>query len=149
MGTKFLGTIEEIRALNAWIKMVRAVDTLKTRIEGHLSDYNLTVPQFGVLEILFHLGTQCQKSIGEKLLSSAGNITLVVDNLEKLELVKRVRNIKDRRFYEVQLTQQGNALITKIFYKHAIGVANAFSILTGDEQDELGKLCKKLGTGKS
>ncbi len=148
MGTKFKGTVEEVRVLNTWIKMVRGMDSVKTQIEGHLAEYGLTVPQFGVLDILFHLGPQCQKSIGEKMLSSAGNITLVVDNLEKLGLVKRKRSVKDRRFYEVQITTNGHQLITKMFCKHVTGVVNAFSVLTANEQEELGILCKKLGQGK-
>jgi MarR family 2-MHQ and catechol resistance regulon transcriptional repressor len=39
----------------------------------------------------------CQSDIGSKLLKSSGNITLVVDNLEKRSLVRRQRDDNDRR----------------------------------------------------
>mgnify|MGYP000381933987 CR=1 FL=1 len=38
---------------------------------------------FGILEALFHLGPLSQKSLGQKVLSTKGNITTIVDNLEK------------------------------------------------------------------
>ncbi len=43
----------------------------------------LTESQFGVLDSLFHLGPMKQKEIGKKILKSGGNITMVINNLEK------------------------------------------------------------------
>ena len=47
---------------------------------------------------LLHLGPMHQRELGRKLLKSSGNITLVVDNLEKRGLVRREREREDRRF---------------------------------------------------
>jgi MarR family 2-MHQ and catechol resistance regulon transcriptional repressor len=65
---------------------------------------NLTISQFGVLETLYHLGAMCQTEIGSKLLRSGGNITLVIDNLEKQGLVRRQRDTEDRRLVNIHLT---------------------------------------------
>jgi MarR family 2-MHQ and catechol resistance regulon transcriptional repressor len=100
-----------------------------------------------VLEALYHLGPLSQGEIGQKILRSSGNITMVIDNLEKKGLVRRERNKTDRRFFFVHLTDRGYNLINRIFPPHAAVIAQDFTVLTAAEQDTLGRLCKKLGLG--
>ena len=145
MGTRYLGTQEQVLALDTFIKLVRATDSVSNRIHRHLAETDLTVSQFGVLEALFHLGPLYQRDLAEKLLKSGGNMTLVIDNLEKRELVKREREADDRRCIKVCLTQKGHQLISRIFPSHVAAVVNEIGILTPDEQEELGRLCRKLG----
>lgn len=145
MGTRYLGTQEQVLALDTFIKLVRATDSVSNRIHRHLAETDLTVSQFGVLEALFHLGPLYQRDLAEKLLKSGGNMTLVIDNLEKRELVKREREADDRRCIKVCLTQKGHQLISRIFPSHVAAVVNEIGILTPDEQKELGRLCRKLG----
>lgn len=145
MGTRYRGTKDEVRALDAYIKLVRAVDSVSSRIHRHLDATKLTITQFGVLEVLFHLGPLYQRDLAEKLLKSGGNITLVIDNLEKRELVKRERQVEDRRCVRVCLTDKGQQLISQIFPSHVAAVVNEMSILTASEQEELGRLCRRLG----
>ena len=145
MGTHFEGTEEEIRALNAYIKLTRAAQAAETIINSDLADAGLTVSQFGTLESLFHLGPMCQSEIAEKILRSSGNMTTVIDNLERDGLVERQRDPNDRRQVIVSLTQKGRALIERIFPPHVRSVVETFSALDPDEQETLGNLCKKLG----
>ena len=145
MGTRYLGTQEQVLALDTFIKLVRATETVSNRIHRQLAETDLTVSQFGVLEALFHLGPLNQRDLAEKLLKSGGNMTLVIDNLEKRELVKREREVDDRRCIKVCLTQKGHQLISRIFPSHVAAVVNEIGILTPDEQKELGRLCRKLG----
>ena len=145
MGTRYLGTQEQVLALDTFIKLVRATETVSNRIHRHLAETDLTVSQFGVLEALFHLGPLYQRDLAEKLLKSGGNMTLVIDNLEKRELVKREREADDRRCIKVCLTQKGHQLISRIFPSHVAAVVNEIGILTPDEQEELGRLCRKVG----
>ena len=145
MGTRYLGTQEQVLALDTFIKLVRATETVSNRIHRHLAETDLTVSQFGVLEALFHLGPLYQRDLAEKLLKSGGNMTLVIDNLEKRELVKREREVDDRRCIKVCLTQKGHQLISRIFPSHVAAVVNEIGILTPDEQEELGRLCRKVG----
>ncbi|PSB30975.1 MarR family winged helix-turn-helix transcriptional regulator [Chlorogloea sp. CCALA 695] len=145
MGTRYLGTTEEVTALNAYIKLVRATESVSHRLHRHLESSKLTVTQFGVLEALFHLGAMHQRDLAEKLLKSGGNITLVIDNLEKRQLVKRDREVGDRRCISVSLTPAGKQLISDLFPAHVEAILQQMSILSLEEQAELGRLCKKLG----
>jgi len=145
MPTHYQGTSEEIRALDTWIKLTRAVDTFGARLTGHGTCRDVTVSQFGVLEALHHLGPLRQGEISAKLLRSGGNITLVVDNLEARGLVRRERDVNDRRVVTVALTEAGETLIAELFPQHARAIVEEMRVLTADEQETLGRLCRKLG----
>ncbi|QEM70194.1 MarR family transcriptional regulator [Geobacter sp. FeAm09] len=106
---------------------------------------DLTISQFGVLEALLHKGPLCQRDIAAKILKSTGNITLVIDNLEKRALVRRERTSEDRRYLTIQLTDQGLGLIREVFARVEAAIVAEMKALTNDEQEALGILCKKLG----
>jgi MarR family transcriptional regulator, 2-MHQ and catechol-resistance regulon repressor len=148
MKNRYRGSRDEVRALNAYLKLMRAAETITGRIHRHLSRANLTISQFGVLEALYHLGPMTQVEIGMKILKSSGNMTLVIDNLEKRGLVRRERSREDRRFFTIHLTAEGKKLISGLFPSHAVKIMEELGTLTPAEQEELGRLCRKLGLGR-
>lgn len=147
MPTHYKGRPEEVLALDTFIKLTRATNSVLTRLFRRGVIGELTQSQFGVLEALHHLGPMCPGEISSKLLRSGGNITLVIDNLEKLGLVRRQRDAEDRRLVRVSLTDEGQALISRIFPAQARAITEEMSPLTPEEQRHLGALCKKLGKG--
>jgi MarR family transcriptional regulator, 2-MHQ and catechol-resistance regulon repressor len=147
MPTHFKGCKEAVSALNAYINLMRASDSLTARLTAQLESQGVTVGQFGVMETLFHLGPMCQRTLGEKLLRSGGNITLIVDNLERHEWVRRERQKDDRRMVTIHLTPRGEKLIAKVVPPHVEAIANEMNRLTPAEQEELRRICRKLGKG--
>jgi MarR family 2-MHQ and catechol resistance regulon transcriptional repressor len=139
------GTKTETRALNAYIKLMRASESVAARVHRSLADAGLTVSQFGVMEALYHLGPLSQAEIAKKILKSSGNITMVIGNLEKRGLVKRERVREDRRYYSIQLTPEGRNTMRTLFPRHAGKIVETMKALTGEEQEKLGLLCRKLG----
>lgn len=132
-------------ALNSYTKLMRAAETVTVRVSRTMSAAGLTISQFGVLEALHHKGPLCQRDIAAKILKSTGNITLVIDNLEKQGLVTRERTSEDRRYLTIRLTGQGETLIRTVFADVEAAIIVEMSALTADEQETLGRLCKKLG----
>jgi len=147
MATKQRGETRESRALKTYVKLMRAAESITSRVHKHLSSAGLTVSQFGVLEAIYHLGPLSQKDLGRKILRSSGNITMVIDNLEKRRLVRRERDTSDRRIFIVHLTDEGQKLIRRIFPPHAALIAGELSVLNATDQMKLGNLCKKVGMG--
>jgi len=135
MPTHYQGTPEEELALDTYIKLTRATDTINARLSLASSMQELTISQFGVLEALYHLGPQAQNILGEKILKSNSNMTTVIDNLEKRQLVHRERAKDDRRKIIVHLTESGMNLIRDIFPMHVRAI----------EKQLLGELLRKLG----
>ena len=148
MPSRYQGSKAEIEALNAYIKLMRAAESVTTRAHAVLPK-DVTLAQFGALEALLHRGPLSQSDLADKLLKSGGNITLIVDNLEKAGHVVRERNSEDRRFVTVSLTDSGRVFITELFPKVAASITRELSALSPAEQFTLGWLCKKAGLGAS
>jgi MarR family 2-MHQ and catechol resistance regulon transcriptional repressor len=145
MGTRYGGTVPEIRALDAYIKLMRCAHAVSARLDPALARHGLTETQFGVLETLLHLGPLPHRALGRKNFKSTSNMTTVIDNLERRGLVRRVPDEADGRRVAVHLTRKGHTLIRRIFPGHVEAIVREFSVLSATEQEALGQLCKKLG----
>ncbi|MFZ0634522.1 MAG: MarR family transcriptional regulator [Candidatus Acidiferrales bacterium] len=145
MPTHFKGCENAVRALNAYITLIRAANTVGTELATLLEADGLTVSQFGTLEALYHLGPLCQHTIADKLLKSGGNVTMVINNLEKHGWVRRERQADDRRMIRVHLTPAGRRRVAKVLPGHVEAIAKTIGRLSPAEQDELRRLCRKFG----
>jgi MarR family 2-MHQ and catechol resistance regulon transcriptional repressor len=133
-------------ALSLWVKLARACATFEQLTQRDIDRYGLTGPQFAVLDALGHLGKMTMGDLGRKMLVSGGNVTVVVDNLERDGVVHRTHSHEDRRTVVVDLTPKGRKLFREIFPQHARFVTTQASVLSEEEQRELARLLKKLGT---
>ncbi|UCC52925.1 MAG: MarR family transcriptional regulator [Anaerolineaceae bacterium] len=149
MGTHYTGTESEKQALDCYIKLSRATESVTQRINAHLRDHDLTVSQFGALEALYHLGPMQSGVLGDKILRSSGNMTLVIDNLVQRDLVYRQRREDDRRCIDIHLTEKGSNLVETILPGHVEGVVRSLGVLSADEQRTLATLSRKLGLAQS
>ncbi len=149
MSIGFKVSAEEKEAMGLIVKMHRSLHAVESHTLSHLSDINLSVSQFSVLEALYHIGPMCQSRLAKKVLKSSGNLTTVIDNLEKRELAERRRSTEDRRYIDVHITGAGAQLIEEFFPGHMERLVKAFSVLMDEERMELGRLTKKLGLGQA
>lgn len=133
------------QALSSYTKLMRAAESVTSRLTRIMAADELTISQFGVLEALHHKGPLCQRDIAAKILKSTGNMTMVIDNLEKRGLVRRERHSEDRRYFTIHLTEAGEKLISKSFSAVEAAIVTEMDVLTETEQVTLGSLCKKLG----
>ncbi len=130
-----------LKALIALSRCTQHVHKLeyKTIKEG-----GLTVSQFAVLEVLYHKGDLRISEILEKILATGGNMTVVIDNLAKENLVMRTIDPSDKRVNLIRITDKGRDLISGIFPSHEQNINNIFGTLTEDEKKQLITLLKKL-----
>ena len=78
-----------------------------------------------MLEAILHKGPLTQRELGRKVLTSAGNMTDVIDKLEHRGLVSRSRQPGDRRAVRVELTEEGRHNIEALFPTHVGRIAAA------------------------
>ena len=149
MPTHLTGPRAQRRTLDTFIKLTRCTDSLMARIAERNTIGDLTFSQFAVLEALYHLGPMTAGEVGQKILKSGGNMTLVIDNLERDGLVRRERDSKDRRVIHVHLTESGKGKVEAVLPGHVAALVEEFKVLSVKEQEMLGELCKKLGRGRS
>jgi len=148
MSTHYKGTNREKLALDTFIKLIRCGNSLSSGINLILAKNSLTESQFNVLDALYHLGHLTQNELGKKLLKSDGNITMVVDNLEKKGLVKRRKGEKDRRTFTIHLKSKGKDKIKSVLPGIVKFINEEMNTLTSTEQRAMQKMCKAIGLKK-
>lgn len=71
-----------------------------------LQKYEITAREYGILTTLQEKSGLSQKDLGEKLRIDRTTVVSLIDHLEKLSLVQRVKDPKDRRYYNLVLTER-------------------------------------------
>ncbi len=133
--------------LKLFVVLNKCTLSIGKKSEKNIKITGLTVPQFSVLEMLYHKGDLKVGDIIEKSISSVGNISLIIDNLQKLEFVEKRKCKSDGRITYVSLTEKGRNLIASMWPGHEADLANIMSVLNSEEKDTLITLLKKLGKG--
>lgn len=90
-----------------YFRMVRVLHGIYNRLQRVLVQAGVTAPQFEVISLLVRMSDAKLKEIGKRLLITGGNVTGIMDRLEKIGLVLRVRDTDDRRIIKAKLTQKG------------------------------------------
>jgi MarR family 2-MHQ and catechol resistance regulon transcriptional repressor len=147
MPTKYKGNAKDKRALNAFICLKRAAESMDLWLNHSVTVEGVTSSQFSILECLYHMGPMKPGQLAKKMLMSCGNITYVLDKLVLKELVTRVANPNDRRSFVIDLHPTGRALVEKHLPHYVKSIGSALDHLSADEQNALKDLCKKLGLG--
>ncbi len=122
-------------------KMVKFIE--KKLFEKELYDL---VPSYGnILTVLYdHNGTLSMKEIGTLLGKEKSTITAIVDKLEKLGYVMKLKSEQDRRTTYVCLTEMGKD-IEKKFEEISFDVhKTAYNNFTQEEKTEFLRLLKKM-----
>jgi len=131
-------------ALSTYIRLLRTANLARNYASHHLGDSGLTLTQFGVLEAIYHLGPMSLSDIAQKILTTGGNLTMVVGNLEKSGLAERHRSPQDKRVLIVALTSKGRKLMRGLFPQHARAIVSLMAALDDKEQQHLRELLRRL-----
>ena len=134
----------EKEAMQLYIKIMRMAGATTTRIHQDLPE-SFTLTQIAVLDALYHLGPLCQKDLAKKLLTTSGNLTLVISNLSRKGWVLKTRHGKDRRFATITLTEEGAKVFSDFMPNHARRIAETFEELTEEEKALFQSTFRKLG----
>ncbi len=81
--------------------------------------------------------------VKELVLSTDGTIPVVVGNLEKMELVHKKQDEKDKRKFILSLTKSGKILIEKIIPENEQALAEINSKLSKEEKKLMVDLIRK------
>ena len=110
----------------------------------HIKGLGLTLTQFDVIATLGNQPPMSCKQLGEKTLVTKGTLTGVLERLEVKGLIQRQLNAEDARSQLIGLTQEGQALIEKVFPVHLEYLNQAFKKLTPEQLKQLEESLKLL-----
>jgi len=130
--------------LKSLVVLTRTSQTVRRQEAKTILETGLTLGQFGVLEALYHKGPLRISVVTEKILSTGGNMTVVINNLVKSGLIKKYKDKEDNRANIVELTRSGVELMDLHFPRHIENINNIYSVLDNSEKEHLINLLKKL-----
>lgn len=131
-------------ALSTYIRLLRAANAARNFAAREVAGSGLTLTQFAVLEALYHLGPMSLTDIARKILTTGGNLTMVLGNLEKRGLAHRQESPQDGRVQIAVLAPKGKQLMHSLFPRHAASLTEFLGALTPSELKQLSALCRKL-----
>jgi MarR family 2-MHQ and catechol resistance regulon transcriptional repressor len=98
--------------LRLWYLMHRNRALLKMCEDQIYGEYNLTMEQYAVLAAIQHIGgTARPTDIARWLGRSTNSVSMIVDRMVKVDLLRRVRDRSDRRVVNVSITSKGNTAV--------------------------------------
>jgi DNA-binding MarR family transcriptional regulator len=124
-----------------WLRMWRVVQKVERAAAEHLRAHGLNYAQF---DVLAHVGAaegSRQKELGESLHVTKGNISHLVDQMERRGLVSRRQEGRTNRLY---LTEEGRRLFEEVVPAHEDLVHQLMSALPEEEQARLHELLRGL-----
>lgn len=132
----------ELKILIALHRTINKIDKKTIKLANNSG---LTFGQFMVLEALYSKGDMSIGEVMDKILSSVGTISVIVNNLVKAGYVEKIPYVEDKRVTMLHLTDDGRGVIEKVIPENYEMIAESFSMLTEDEKDSLLLILKKIG----
>ena len=104
------------REAEAVLSIARTAAVLEAELAEVLRPYGLTPTQYNVLRILRGTGERglCRFEVSERLVTPGPDVTRLLDRLESVELVDRMRDVEDRRQVRTQITPRGMDLLREL-----------------------------------
>ena len=100
--------------MSSWFAVVRAYQECNRRYSQMLAGFDLTLPQFDVLNSISELGdTATPKAIAERLIVTRGNITGILHRLQDHSLIVTEQHNSDGRSFVCKLTKPGAELLAQ------------------------------------
>ena len=126
------------------IILQKAVKSINNKIGKDFREKGITVSQFSVLDVLYTKGEMRVCELIEKALSTSGNITVVIKNMEQKGWLYKKPCPTDKRAFLVGLTDEGKKLFETLLPEHRNEIKNTYSILSSEEKQELIKILRKF-----
>ena len=134
------------RALRVWLRLLTCTQLIERRVRSRLRErFATTLPRFDLMAQLERYPEGLKmNTLSRLLMVTGGNITAIVDQLEKEGQVERLDDSADRRAFRIRLTRSGEKSFLEMARAHEQWVVELLSGLSRKEHDELLKLLAKL-----
>lgn len=132
------------KSMAVYISMSRVINTLRRENNKLILKHNLTLGQFAVMEALYSKGRLSTGEVMEKILSTSGNIPVIVKNLEKDGFITRNQDESDKRRYILDLTDKGKNLMDEIVPENLKFMDELISLWDDEDKEELIILMNKF-----
>ncbi len=133
------------KSLLLFVIIQRTVQAINRKMSPLIREDGLTVGQWDTLNVLNTNGSMTVNGLIDKLLTSSGNIDVVINNLIKRGDIIKTVDKDDKRIRIIKITDRGKDIVRKSIPKHKKALHEIFEVLDDNEKDQLKLLLKKLG----
>ena len=125
-------------------ELVRAYQAFRSYSDADIRQLGLTSSQFDALATLGNTPGMTFKQLAEKTLTTKGELTGIIDRLEKKGLVRREVPPEDRRSFIAVLTPEGERVFQETFPAHIAHLKQRFERLDRQELEEIRVALEKI-----
>ncbi len=146
MDREFIARRDDHSSLRIWLRLLTCTQLIERRVRSGLREqFATTLPRFDLMAQLerYPEGLKMNE-LSRLLMVTGGNVTAIVDQVEKEGLVERLDEPSDRRAFRIRLTPAGRKTFAEMARAHEDWVVELLAGLSRREQDELLKLLAKL-----
>lgn len=134
-------------AVSLWHQLLQCYKSIERNISSALhSNYHQSLSRYDVLAQIHDYGEEWI-SVGDltrRLLDTAGGISALLNRMEREELIKRRLNPRDRRSFQVALTDKGRQLYRDMSSNYSAWVAAALEEVSLEEREVLFNILGRL-----
>ncbi len=131
-------------AIDCYLLLRRTHDMLARYVESELNSHGTSSAQYGVLVNLFRMQPCSLTDLSTKLFRTSGNITSLIDRMERDGLVERLDHPEDRRVTQVRLTEKGVEILHSLRPHHRAFLSDLMNCCCDDDLSQLTELLGKL-----
>jgi len=137
---------DDHESLRLWLKLLTCSHLIENHVRKALAvQFKTTLPRFDLMAQLDRAPQGLQMNeLSRRMLVTGGNITGIVDQLERAGLIVRTEDSADRRVYLVKLTQEGRRQFGQMAGEHESWIVNLFSGIPKREQQALNESLSRL-----
>ena len=137
---------QDHRALRLWLRLLTCTQLIERQVRTRLREqFATTLPRFDLMaQLARHPEGLKMNELSRLLMVTGGNVTAIVDQLEKEGMVERVDEPADRRAFRIHLTRAGEKTFADMARAHEEWVVELLAGMSRREQDELLRLLAKV-----
>ena len=134
------------RALRIWLRLLTCTQLIERQVRSRLrGQFDTTLPRFDLMAQLGrHREGLKMNELSRLLMVTGGNVTAIVDQLEKEGLVERLDEPADRRAFRIRLTKSGEKTFADMARAHEEWVVELLAGLSRRDQEELLRLLARV-----
>ena len=132
--------------IRVWLRLLTCTQLIERRIRAQFRrDFDTTLPRFDVLSQLDSAGNALTMGeLSSRLMVTSGNVTGLVDSMQKDGLVARAAHPADRRSTVIRMTPAGQELFAMMVPVHRSWIDEMTEGLSRSEMRQLLELLGKL-----
>jgi DNA-binding MarR family transcriptional regulator len=146
MDREFISRQDDHRSLRVWLRLLTCTQLIERTVRSRLREhFSTTLPRFDLMaQLERHPEGLKMNELSRLLMVTGGNVTAIVDQLEKEGLVERLDEPADRRAFRIRLTRAGEKTFAEMARAHEEWVVELLGGLTRREHEELLRLLAKV-----